>query len=102
MKPSDALINLDAYIENEISSLKKYAEKPDASPEYIRRKNIDISRLCEAYNCLAKTKYIDVWQKLEIAFADLENRDPQLNGHCVVLRKSEAGDNFSFTKINLY
>lgn len=96
----NGLFLLDSVIEKLRSELLRYANLPNAKPEFIKKQNQVIEELCNAYNSIDLLKFSEVWLDLENRFQRLEMKDPELSGYYITIRMKPKGNNFSQIIIN--
>lgn len=96
-----AVAGLERIITELALGLQKYAQKEGANEMYVRKQNELIMDLTQLYNKLSGLKYLELWADIENRIERLEEIDPQLNAHTIVIHTKQANKyNYSFIEIN--
>jgi len=100
MKHSDGILLFETVIDKLKTDLESYAKIPNAKLEYIKKQNAIIADLCEVYNAVNCMKLSDIWAHIDYEIARLEDLDPVLSGHRIILRTKPTGIEFSTIPLN--
>ncbi|MEI6764632.1 MAG: hypothetical protein WCM76_03260 [Bacteroidota bacterium] len=79
------MARLEKVIEALRKDLVRYSEKPNANDTFIDKQNTLIAELVTAFNDLDSLHFFETWQDIETQIRQLENIDPELNAHNIML-----------------
>ena len=84
-----------------LQDLQRYAQKEGASEIYVKKQNEIILELVGISNSLSSLKYLELWLDLEARMQALEEYDPNVNAHTILLHTRPAAKyNYSYININ--
>lgn len=96
-----ATYGLEKIITELTNDLKRYVLKEGANERYIKKQNEILFELTDLYNQLYHFRYLEFWEEAESRMRKLEELDPGLNAHTIVIHiKPGKGNNYSFIEIN--
>jgi len=90
---------LREVIEQEQSSLSRYAARPGAKQGYLDFRNRQNEKLIRVYNAFSQSRFLPIWLRAERQMERLEALDPTLSGFHLRLQLRE-GSGF-YGQINL-
>lgn len=85
-----------------IKDLQFHASKPNPSQNFVNHQNELIKGLIGVYNSFPDTMVGGRFLWLEQEILQIENTDPSISGHTIILRTKPNGDNFSFISKSIY
>lgn len=93
---------LQEVIAKMINGLENYARRKDARQGFVDQQNELIKSLVAIYNSFPESEEGSRFYWLEQEIFLLENLDPTISGHNIILRTKPKGHNFSLISKNFY
>lgn len=92
---------LNQVIQKMIKGLENYVLRQDANPKFVESQNQQIKTLVAIYNSLPDSTEGGRFLWLENEITRLENCDPTISGHNIIIRTKPSGNNFSLISKSL-
>lgn len=85
---------LDDRIFKSSKELEDYRSKPNANSYIIKKRENEINELIDLYESLNALSLYSVWLLIESFIDSMEQRDKNLSGFHIIIRRRWDGDNF--------